>query len=125
MWGGKGCDKTVDTPASAPYCYPGGVFDPAPHQAGGETQPLATDYLIGGIGGTSTASVQGATAPTSWTGGRAAPTPPVPAAPTTPGPADLNSAGKKAPPTTVDPCSWFEMTNLTNDLRCRPAGSRE
>jgi hypothetical protein len=112
LWGGKGCDQSVDTPASAPYCYPGGVFDPAPHNSAGETIPLVTDYVLGGKGGTSQPSLQGVNgsdildwrprgtyvAGTGCTANQ--------------WPVDLATGGKKGTITTVDPCTWFEMTDI-------------
>jgi Ca2+-binding RTX toxin-like protein len=112
LWGGKGCDQSVDTPASAPYCYPGGVFDPAPHNSAGETIPLVTDYVLGGKGGTSQSSLQGVNgsdildwrprgtyvAGTGCTANQ--------------WPVDLATGGKKGTITTVDPCTWFEMTDI-------------
>ncbi len=119
LWGGKGCDASLDTKDSKPVCFvlqPDGtyLFDPAPHNAAGETRPEVTDYLLGGIGGTSTTSLTGAngsdlldwrprgsgTAVNGCTNGE--------------WPVDLKPADKKGITTTVDPCSWFAMTNLDN-----------
>ena len=114
MWGGKGCDQQTDTPQSKPFCFPGGVFDPAPHNAQGETIQSVTDYLFGGKGGTSAASVASASGSDvlDWRP-RGLYTDCV----SSPWPADVTSGkGKSSVTTTKDPCAWFEMTNTTDDL---------
>jgi Ca2+-binding RTX toxin-like protein len=115
LWGGKGCDASVDTPASAPICYPGGNFDPAPHTAAGETQPAVTDYLNGGKGGTSAASIAGSSGSDVLDWRPRGTYAPGTGCTTQPWPVDLNSGGKKGT-STIDPCSWFEMTDLNDAL---------
>jgi Ca2+-binding RTX toxin-like protein len=115
MWGGKGCDQSVDTQQNAPWCYDPttGQFDPAPHDPLGETQPNATDYLNGGKGGTSASSLAGANGSDILDWHPRGSFAPGTGCTTNQWPVDLNSAGKKTP-VTVDPCSWFDMTNLDN-----------
>lgn len=115
MWGGKGCDESLGTLGNPAACYPGGIFDPAPHDAAGETIPAVTDYLVGGKGGTSVASVTQANASDvlDWRPRGSYTTPGTTCAPGA-WPVDLNASGKKSPTTTVDPCSWFEMTDITD-----------
>ncbi|MDP3713403.1 MAG: calcium-binding protein [Mycobacteriales bacterium] len=113
LWGGKGCDDSAPNEATnRPYCYPSGVFDPAPHLAGGETNPAVTDYVVGGKGGTSPESLAGSSGSDilDWR----------PRGTYEPGtgctdnawPVDLAPVGKKGTSTTIDPCSWFEMTDI-------------
>jgi Ca2+-binding RTX toxin-like protein len=113
LWGGKGCDQSVDTPASSPWCYPGGVFDPAPHLPSGEADPRAIDYINGGKGGTSAVSLAGSQGSDllDWHP-RGSYLPGIGCTPNA-WPVDLLT-GKKGTTTTVDPCSWFEMTNLND-----------
>ncbi|MDX6273890.1 MAG: hypothetical protein QOJ92_1100 [Frankiales bacterium] len=114
LWGGKGCDASVDTPAGSPWCYPNGTFDPAPHRANGETLPQVTDYVVGGKGGTSAESIAGSTGSDvlDWRvrGSYA----PGTGCTTSAWPVDLNTGGKKGVSTTVDPCSWFEMSDIND-----------
>ena len=72
------------------------------------------DVLWGGKGGTSAASITGSSGSDvlDWRP-RGLYAPGV-GCTTATWPVDLNSADKKAPPTTVDPCSWFEMTDLAD-----------
>ncbi|HEX5541494.1 MAG TPA: calcium-binding protein [Micromonospora sp.] len=100
LWGGKGCDPVLN--ADTPDCLTNGVFDPS---ARGD-QDRFVDHIFGGAGATSgpaVAAVLGADlldfkprgsypdncAPGAWplTTGR----------------------------TTIDPCVWFEMTDMDND----------
>ena len=105
LWGGKGCDQTLDTAASAPDCYPGGVFD----RTARGTNDRFVDHMFGGIGGSSPGSVGkkgdvGADI-MDWR----------PRGTYTPG---TGCTANPFPDTignsTVDPCSWFEMTDTTN-----------
>jgi Ca2+-binding RTX toxin-like protein len=114
LWGGKGCDANVDTPTSAPYCYPNGTFDPAPHLASGETNPLVTDYLNGGKGGTSAASVAGSSGSDIMDWRPRGTYAPRTGCTANAWPVDLNTGGKKGVSTTIDPCSWFEMTDISD-----------
>jgi Ca2+-binding RTX toxin-like protein len=105
LWGGKGCDQTLDTPASAPDCYPGGVFDPAARG----TNDRFVDYLFGGKGATSGPSVGPngdlGSDVTDWRprGSFA----PGTGCTTNPWPQTLGAA-------TIDPCAWFELTDITD-----------
>jgi Ca2+-binding RTX toxin-like protein len=109
LWGGKGCDATIDTPTGSPDCYPAGTFDPNARGTGDRM----VDYLFGGKGATTGPSVD----PTSGNLGsdvldwrpRGAYTPGT-GCTTAPWPV---TTGKGNTATSVDPCSWFEMTNLT------------
>jgi hypothetical protein len=115
LWGGKGCDAQTDTPASAPVCFPGGTvasFDPAPHTGAGETQPSVTDYVVGGKGGASAVSLAGSNGSDVIDWRPRGTYAPGTGCTTSAWPVDLNSGGKKGTTTTIDPCSWFEMTNL-------------
>jgi Ca2+-binding RTX toxin-like protein len=117
LWGGKGCDAQTDTPASAPICFPGGTaasFDPAPHTAAGETQPSVTDYVVGGKGGTSAVSLAGSSGSDVIDWRPRGTYAPGTGCTTSAWPVDLNSGGKKGTSTTVDPCSWFEMTDIND-----------
>ncbi|TDW87430.1 Ca2+-binding RTX toxin-like protein [Kribbella pratensis] len=110
LWGGKGCDASVD--AATPDCRTSGVFDP---NARG-TNDRMVDYLLGGKGATSGPSV---TPDTGALGSDIIDWHPrgtygVPGSTTctaNPWPQTFGN-GKNA--VTVDPCSWFEMTNLTD-----------
>ncbi|HEY3004410.1 MAG TPA: calcium-binding protein, partial [Kribbellaceae bacterium] len=109
IWGGKGCDQAVDTAAGSPDCYLGGVFDPAARG----TDDRMLDYLFGGKGATSGPSV----GPNGNLGSdvmdwrpRGTYTPGT-GCTTNPWPVTTGS-GKNA--TTIDPCSWFEMTDITD-----------
>ncbi len=108
LWGGKGCDA-ADPEATRPYCYVNGVFDPAPHLANGETDPRVTDYLFGGTGGTSAESVDQALGSDilDWRPRGSYPANCAAGA----WPRDV-IVGKKSTDS-VDPCRWFEMTDLT------------
>jgi Ca2+-binding RTX toxin-like protein len=114
LWGGKGCDASVDTAVSAPYCYPGGIFDPAPHTAAGETRLVVTDYINGGKGGTSATSLAGSNGSDVIDWRPRGTYVPGTGCTTSAWPVDLNSGGKKGTTTTVDPCSWFEMTDIND-----------
>jgi Ca2+-binding RTX toxin-like protein len=102
LWGGKGCD-----PNSAED-FDGTCTDPS--TARGENDSYV-DYLFGGQGGTSSASVNGASGSDildwqprgSYAGG------------CTPNPWPT-VGGTKKNPTNLDPCSWFLMTNTYNDV---------
>ena len=113
LWGGKGCDASFDTPASSPWCYPGGVFDPAPHNPDGSTIAKVTDYIVGGKGGTSAVSLAGSVGSDVLDWRPRGSYVPGTGCTANPWPVDLNSGGKKGVSTTVDPCSWFEMTDIT------------
>ena len=101
IWGGKGCDQAIDTLAVSPDCYAGGAFDPTARG----TNDRFVDHMFGGVGGTSDASKKGISGSDimDWRprGTYAACTP-------TPFPATIGDQ-------TVDPCSWFEMTNTDDD----------
>ncbi|MEO6205179.1 MAG: hypothetical protein ABIO67_07350, partial [Mycobacteriales bacterium] len=109
MWGGRGCDPVVD--AAAADCLVNGVFDDSARG----TDDRFVDYLISGNGGLpnkgsggmpelidfrprgtySTTPSDATTPEASWTcSGTAVP---------------LTGTGKNAK--TVDPCSWFLMTD--------------
>ncbi|MEJ2854471.1 MULTISPECIES: calcium-binding protein [unclassified Saccharothrix] len=98
LWGGKGCDPAAPTPD----CLVNGTFNP---DARGDNDRYV-DHVFGGVGGTSAASQAGAIGSDvidfnprgTYPGGCA----------TGPWPESLGSGF-------VDPCSWFEMTNKTND----------
>ncbi len=116
LWGGKGCDQNVDTTATKPACFPGGVFDPAPHLPGGETVPAVTDYVLGGKGGTSAASLAGSSGSDllDWRPRGSYSSPGTNSTCTDSlWPLDLAPVGKKGTSTTIDPCSWFLMTDIT------------
>jgi Ca2+-binding RTX toxin-like protein len=114
MWGGKGCDASVDTLAVSPDCYTAGVFDP---NARG-TKDRKLDYLLGGKGAYTGPSTD---ANTGYFGSDILDWHPrgvygTPDTPTTcsskVGPETFGNGKKGNPVVTVDPCSWFEMTNL-------------
>ncbi|MFG2054475.1 hypothetical protein ACGFI9_10610 [Micromonospora sp. NPDC048930] len=101
LWGGKGCDPVLD--AANPQCLVDGVFSAA---ARGD-QDQYVDHLFGGAGATSgpaVTAVLGAdlldfrprgSYPDNCAAGA--------------WPVDLASG-------TIDPCRWFEATNLDNDV---------
>ncbi|MFG2164417.1 hypothetical protein [Micromonospora chersina] len=101
LWGGKGCDPALD--AANPQCLVDGVFSAA---ARGD-QDQYVDHLFGGAGATSGPAVTAVLGSDlldfrprgSYPDNCAAGAWPV----------DL-AAG------TVDPCRWFEATNLDNDV---------
>ncbi|PSK65090.1 Bifunctional hemolysin/adenylate cyclase [Micromonospora sp. MH33] len=101
LWGGKGCDPVLD--AANPQCLVNGVFSAA---ARGD-QDQYVDHLFGGAGATSGPAVTAVLGSDlldfrprgSYPDNCAAGAWPV----------DL-AAG------TVDPCRWFEATNLDNDV---------
>jgi hypothetical protein len=118
LWGGKGCDQSLGQAGNPAVCYPGGSFDPAPHKANGETQPEVTDYINGGKGGTSAESIAGSTGSDilDWrVRGTYTPTANPPGCSPNAWPMDLNTGGKKGTSTTVDPCSWFEMSDIDDN----------
>ncbi|WP_436687450.1 calcium-binding protein [Micromonospora sp. URMC 106] len=100
LWGGKGCDPVLD--AANPQCQVGGVFSAA---ARGDRDQYV-DHLFGGAGATDGPAVAAVLSSDlldfrprgSYPDNCAAGAWPV----------DLTSG-------TVDPCLWFEMTNMDND----------
>ncbi len=109
LWGGKGCDQAVDTAASAPDCYPGGTFDPAARG----TDDRFVDYIFGGKGATSGPSV----GPNGSLGSDILDWRPrgtfVPGTGCTTNPWPQTVGGGRNAPT-IDPCSWFEMTDIND-----------
>lgn len=106
LWGGRGCDPVDHTPANAPDCYPGGVYD---RSARGDDDRFV-DYVFGGKGAINGPSVHPTTGSQgsdvidweprgTYNGGAGCTTNPWPVAF---GAAEL------------DPCAWFEMTNTTD-----------
>lgn len=101
LWGGKGCDPVLD--AANPQCLVGGVFSAA---ARGDADQYV-DHLFGGAGATSGPAVTAVLGADlldfrprgAYPGNCAAGAWPV----------DTASG-------TVDPCRWFEATNLDNDV---------
>jgi Ca2+-binding RTX toxin-like protein len=114
IWGGKGCDSSVDTAAASPDCYTAGTFDP---NARG-TKDRKVDYLLGGKGGTSTASLDPITGTLGsdiidWHPRGTFGTPDQATTCSSKiGPETFGNGKKGNPVVTVDPCSWFVMTNL-------------
>jgi Ca2+-binding RTX toxin-like protein len=108
VWGGKGCDQAVDTAAVSPDCYSGGVFDPAARG----TNDRFVDYIFGGKGATSGPSV----GPGGDLGADVMDWRPrgtyVPGTGCTTNPWPVTGSGRNA--TTIDPCSWFEMTDISD-----------
>ena len=108
MWGGRGCDQAVDTMLVSPDCYASGVFVP---EARG-TNDRMLDYLFGGKGATSGPSVHPTTGNLGadvidWR----------PRGTYDPGTGcTLNPWPQTIAGTTVDPCSWLEMTNLDDGV---------
>lgn len=112
LWGGKGCDAAVDDPTSSPDCYVNGTFDA---NARG-TNDRMVDDLLGGKGAVSGPSVdpvsgdlgadvidwrpRGSYGPPGATTCTANPWP--------------QTSGTGSTSVTVDPCAWFEMTDLDN-----------
>jgi Ca2+-binding RTX toxin-like protein len=110
LWGGKGCDAAVDTAALSPDCYTNGVFDPNARGA----RDRMVDYIIGGKGATSGASVDPNTGDLGsdildWHPRGTYGTPGSTTCTANPWPQTFGN-GKTV--TTIDPCSWFEMTSL-------------
>ncbi|MFI7431219.1 hypothetical protein ACIBPB_29920 [Micromonospora sp. NPDC049836] len=101
LWGGKGCDPVLD--ATNPQCLVNGVFSAA---ARGD-QDQYVDHIFGGAGATSGPAVTAVLGSDlldfrprgSYPDNCAAGAWPV----------DLSTG-------TVDPCRWFEATNLDNDV---------
>jgi Ca2+-binding RTX toxin-like protein len=105
MWGGKGCDPAIDTIATDPGCFTNGVFD----MTARGTNDDRVDHMFGGAGGTSGPSLSnkgdsGADI-MDWRP-RGSYTPGV-GCTTNPWPDTLGNQ-------TVDPCAWFEMTDITS-----------
>jgi hypothetical protein len=112
LWGGKGCDAQVD--AATPDCLSSGVFDP---NARGTNDRLV-DYLVGGKGATSGPSVTPGTGAlgsdiSDWRPRGSYGTPGSTTCTADSWPQTFGN-GKNA--VTVDPCSWFEMTNLDDAI---------
>ncbi|MFI5712709.1 hypothetical protein [Kribbella sp. NPDC051620] len=108
LWGGKGCDTAVD--ATTSDCLTSGTFDP---NARG-TNDRMVDYLLGGKGATSGPSVAPATGALGsdiidWHPRGTYGTPGSTTCTANPWPQTFGS-GRNA--VSIDPCSWFEMTNL-------------
>jgi hypothetical protein len=100
LWGGQGCDSVLDV--ATPDCMTNGVFDP---KSRGDFDRFV-DHLFGGTGGTlpqTKKSVHNSDI-LDWRprGTFATCTP-------TDFPVDVSKNN------TVDPCSWFEMTNTHDD----------
>ncbi len=113
VWGGKGCDAAVD--AATPDCKTAGVFDP---NARG-TNDRKVDYLLGGKGATSGPSVDPNTGDfgsdiLDWhpRGVYSTTVHDATTCTTNPWPQTFGNGKKGNPVITIDPCSWFEMTNL-------------
>jgi hypothetical protein len=110
LWGGKGCDAAVDMAALSPDCYTNGVFDPNARGA----RDRMVDYIIGGKGATSGPSVDPNTGDLGsdildWHPRGTYGTPGSTTCTANPWPQTFGN-GKTV--TTIDPCSWFEMTSL-------------
>jgi hypothetical protein len=114
MWGGKGCDQSID--AATPDCQTNGAFDP---NARG-TRDRKVDYLLGGKGAYTGPSTD---ANTGYFGSDILDWHPrgtygTPDTATTcsskAGPETFGNGKKGNPVVTVDPCTWFEMTNLND-----------
>jgi Ca2+-binding RTX toxin-like protein len=109
LWGGRGCDPVLD--ADTPDCRTNGAFDPNARGAGDRM----VDYLFGGKGATSGPSVgpDGANGSDvlDWRprGSYSTTVHDATTCTTNPWPQTFGT-GKKG--TSVDPCSWFEMTGL-------------
>lgn len=100
LWGGKGCDPVLN--AATPDCLAGGVFSAESRG----TNDRFVDHVFGGVGATSGPSIAGALGsdvvdfnprgayPNNCAAGA--------------WPASLGQA-------TVDPCSWFLMTDKADD----------
>jgi hypothetical protein len=116
LWGGKGCDASIDTQAVSPDCYTGGVFDP---NARG-TNDRMVDYLVGGKGATSGPSVDPNTGIfgadiIDWHPRGTYGTPDQPTTCTSSAyPTTFGNGKKNSPVVTIDPCVWFEMTDLND-----------
>ena len=115
LWGGKGCDQQIDMPDTSPHCFVNGTFDPNPHNAAGETIPQVTDYLFGGKGATSGPSIAGDMGADVLDWRPRGSYAPETGCTNNPWPVDLKTAGKKTTSVTVDPCSWFLMTDIDDD----------
>jgi hypothetical protein len=112
LWGGQGCDASVDTPAGSPDCYPGGTFDLSAR--GGNDRMV--DYLNGGKGATSGPSVDPNTGDLGsdiidWHPRGIYGTPGPTTCTANPWPQTFGNGNNAI---TLDPCAWFEMTNLDN-----------
>jgi Ca2+-binding RTX toxin-like protein len=128
MWGGRGCDPTDGedvVPAGQSCTFPNDATQEGTPGAFGNTRDAllttpgtatpftlkdgSVDYLFGGHGGTSTASLQGANGADliDWRPRGSTATPGTTCA-TGAWPATAGAA-------TVDPCSWFVNTNLDDD----------
>jgi hypothetical protein len=115
IWGGKGCDQAID--AATPDCQTNGAFDP---NARG-TQDRKLDYLFGGKGAVSGPSVDPNTGAfgsdvIDWRsrGVYSTTVHNSTTCTTNPWPQTFGNGKAGNPVVTVDPCSWFEMTNLDN-----------
>jgi Ca2+-binding RTX toxin-like protein len=112
LWGGTGCDQAVDTEAVSPDCYPNGTFDV---NARG-TNDRMVDHILGGKGATSGPSVDPVTGALGsdlldWRPRGAYGAPGETTCTANPWPQTFGN-GKNS--VTVDPCAWFEMTDLDN-----------
>lgn len=102
---GKGCDPLSDDPDD----YDGSCTDPSPERGANDKY---LDYLFGGKGGTSNASLKGDAGAdvTDWQPRGSYPADCAP----NPWPETLSKT------ITVDPCDWFVMTNTYNDVPDSP-----
>ncbi|MBY8874201.1 hypothetical protein K7640_20440 [Micromonospora sp. PLK6-60] len=101
LWGGKGCDPVLD--AANPQCLVNGVFSAA---ARGDHDQYV-DHLFGGAGATSGPAV------TAVLGADLLDFRPRGAYP---GNCAAGAWPVDTPSGTIDPCRWFEMTGLDNDV---------
>jgi len=106
LWGGKGCDPVAD--AATPDCLAGGTFNPDSRG----TNDRFLDHVFGGVGGTSAASLAGALGSDlldfnprgSFLPGAGCTINPWPV-----------TTGSRKNPMTIDPCTWFVMTDKADD----------
>jgi Ca2+-binding RTX toxin-like protein len=115
MWGGKGCDAQIAVDAAALECKTNGAFDP---NARG-TNDRKVDYLLGGKGASSGPSVDPNTGDfgsdiLDWhpRGVYSTTVHDATTCTLSPWPQTFGNGKKNNPVVTIDPCSWFEMTNL-------------
>ncbi len=103
LWGGDGCDPVAN--AATSDCLTNGKFDASSRG----TNDRFVDHLFGGVGGTSAASIAGASG-SDIMDRRPRGNPATCANAAWP----VTDGNKKAP-VTNDPCSWFQMTGTDND----------
>jgi hypothetical protein len=101
IWGGQGCDAVLDV--ATPDCLVNGVFD----RTSRGTNDRFVDHIFGGVGGSASTLFKKEGVDPDILDWR-------PRGTYTPGTGcTLNPFPQTIGNSTIDPCSWFEMTDTT------------